>query len=74
MIFFTSSYFIAATYNVDLTKPITGIRRYLNRFNFWYSARYAMWTASGCSWIFTERPKVCYKKYLGPDWVADYDW
>ena len=24
-------------------------------------------------WVRTFRPKVCYKKYLGPDWKADYD-
>lgn len=29
----------------------------------------------GCSnvWTTFEKPKVCYKKYLGPDWVPDYD-
>ena len=27
----------------------------------------------GAFWITTERPDVCYKKYLGPDWVPDYD-
>ena len=31
-------------------------------------------TASGVMWYNISRPKVCYKKYLGPDWVADYDW
>lgn len=29
--------------------------------------------ASSCIWVSTERPKVCYKKYLGPDWKPDYD-
>ena len=24
-------------------------------------------------WIQTNRPKVCYKKYLGPDWKPRYD-
>ena len=28
---------------------------------------------AGAYWLNIERPKVCYKKYLGPDWVADYD-
>ena len=23
-------------------------------------------------WTFKSRPKVCYKKYLGPDWKPDY--
>jgi 1-acyl-sn-glycerol-3-phosphate acyltransferase len=44
------------------------------KMNFYFSARFTIFTASGCSWVFTERPKVCYKKFLGPDWVADYDW
>jgi len=57
-----------------MTKPITGFRRIMIRVNFYFSSRYIMWTASGCSWVFNERPKVCYKKYLGEDWVADYDW
>ena len=30
--------------------------------------------SSGIIWYHWNRPKVCYKKYLGPDWVADYDW
>lgn len=24
-------------------------------------------------WTFYERPKICYKKWLGPDWVATYE-
>ena len=32
-----------------------------------------MWGAVGCIWITHLRPEVDYKKYLGPDWVADYD-
>jgi len=24
-------------------------------------------------WTFKSRPKVCYKKYLGPDWTPYYD-
>ena len=74
MIFFTSSWAASTVYGQDLTKPVTGIRRVMNRVNFYLSSRYAIWTASGCLWIYNERPKVCYKKYLGPDWVADYDW
>ena len=74
MIFFCSTFASACTYGQDMDKPITGIRRILVRINFYFSCKYAIWTASSCVWIFNERPKVCYKKYLGPDWVADYDW
>lgn len=30
---------------------------------------------NGCNnvWTFFKKPEVCYKKYLGPDWVADYN-
>ena len=28
----------------------------------------------GIIWYSKNRPTVCYKKYLGPDWVADYNW
>ena len=57
-----------------MSKPIVGIRRILMRINLYGSARFTIWTSSGCVWVFNERPKVCYKKYLGPDWKADYDW
>jgi len=26
----------------------------------------------GCIWIYKERPKVDWSKYLGPGWKADY--
>jgi len=48
MLFFTSTWATASTYGQDLTKPITGIRRWMVRVNFYWSSRYIMWAASGC--------------------------
>ena len=53
--------------------PIKGIRYFLIRVLFWFTARFVIWGAVGGIWISYYRPEVCYKKYLGPDWVADYD-
>ena len=36
------------------------------------TGRILCWCAS-IIWITTERPKVCYKKYLGPDWKPSYE-
>jgi len=38
-------------------------------------ARNVIWSMTGSPFghVFESRPDVCYKKYLGPDWVADYD-
>lgn len=35
---------------------------------------YICMACTGCYWYKYNRPEACYKKYLGPDWVADYDW
>ena len=48
MLFFTSTLATATTYGQDLTKPITGIRRWMIRVNLGLSSRYIMWAASGC--------------------------
>ena len=58
----------------DFKKPFTGLHYWLMRANFYWGSRLLMWNSSGIIWIYEEKPKVCYKKYLGPDWVADYDW
>jgi len=41
---------------------------------FWSAAAsYSIiWAATGALWIKTTKAKVCYKKWLGQDWVADY--
>lgn len=50
----------------------TGLRRWLIMTNFWITSRIVCWGV-GTTWISYEYPKTCYKKWLGPDWVADYD-
>ena len=53
--------------------PIMGIRYYLVRGIFYFTSRFVMLTSVSCVWVFNERPKVNYSKYLGPDWEPDYD-
>jgi hypothetical protein len=36
------------------------------------TGRVVAWTCSGV-YLDEERPKICYKKYLGPDWKPSYD-
>ena len=50
-----------------------GWRRKANRFFCWILSRSIVWAFTGAFFIDVQRPKVCYKKYLGPDWKADYD-
>lgn len=52
--------------------PVVGIRLTLCRIAYYLMSRIII-LAMGCYWITYERPKVCYKKYLGEDWEADYD-
>jgi hypothetical protein len=52
--------------------PVVGIRLKLCRFFYFLMARIII-LAMGCYWITYERPKVCYKKFLGEDWEPDYD-
>jgi len=54
-------------------EPITGWRYKVVRFFAGFTAAVLLHCASGCIWLSTERPNVCYKKYLGPDWKPDYD-
>jgi 1-acyl-sn-glycerol-3-phosphate acyltransferase len=54
--------------------PITGIRYKLMRALHYFTSCVVLWTASGNIWVTYERPNICYKKYLGPDWKPDYDW
>ena len=42
-----------------VTKPIAFLTRILG-------------LISGVVWINIERPEICYKKYLGPDWIKQY--
>lgn len=50
-----------------------GWRRFANRWIVATFCRVTIWGAGGALWVNYSRPKVCYKKYLGPDWKADYD-
>lgn len=52
--------------------PVVGIRLKLCRFFYFLMSRIII-LAMGCYWITYERPKVCYKKFLGEDWEPDYD-
>ena len=67
----------AVILNIGLPKgknvPITGIRYILMRIWFRIWGRVFMFGVVAAWWISHKRPKVCYKKYLGPDWKADYD-
>ena len=36
-------------------------------------ARIMLFVSASCIWVYNEKPLVCYKKYLGPDWKPDYD-
>ena len=37
-----------------------------------FTGRIVIWCLSGW-WTFYSRPKVCYKKWLGPDWKPTYE-
>ena len=51
----------------------SGIRFFLTKVWFRIWARLLLFSMSGIIWIGHKRPQVSYKKYLGEDWVADYD-
>lgn len=74
LLFICSLWCRVLTIGKDFSKPFTGIHYWLLRANFYWGSRMLMFMASSIIWIYEEKPKVCYKKYLGPDWVADYDW
>ena len=48
------------------------IQKTLTVWASWITGRFIMLTF--CTfWVETTYPKVCYKKYLGPDWKPEYD-
>ena len=51
------------TIGKDYKKPFTGIHYWLMRANFYWGSRLLMWNSSGISWVYEEKPKICYKKY-----------
>ena len=40
----------------------------------WWCAVVVNFCGSSVIFWYYKRPPVCYKKYLGPDWVPDYNW
>ena len=54
-------------------EPATGIRYYLMRLVCWWTSVVVVACMGGVPWVSVSYPDVCYKKYLGEDWVADYD-
>jgi len=56
----------------DKNKPFTGWRRWILN---WLTTMvcFQILFLNGIYYINRTRPEVCYKKFLGPDWKADYD-
>ena len=54
-------------------EPLRGIRYKIGYWIMRFTGRVTMFGAAGCVWISSYRPKVDYRKYLGPDWEPDYD-
>lgn len=52
---------------------IKGIRYFIMRAVSYKTSVIALGMGPCIWWTRNKKPKVCYKKYLGPDWVADYD-
>lgn len=57
----------------DMSKPYTGWRHRLCTWAAHWTGVLVAMLGTGSMHLWKSRPKVCYKKYLGPDWVADYD-
>lgn len=60
-------------WNLNEDEPIVGIRYMLIRAVQWFTSRIVFLLSCSIVWISYPRPKVCYKKYLGDDWVANYN-
>ena len=55
-------------------EPIKGVRYVIMRIASWCTGVTVLFMGSGCIYVHGERPKICYKKYLGTDWEPDYDY
>jgi 1-acyl-sn-glycerol-3-phosphate acyltransferase len=53
--------------------PMLGVRYFLMRVVNGILARIFLYCSASCLWVNQEKPSICYKKYLGPDWKPDYD-
>lgn len=72
VIFYCAGWSTLCTWGMKEGDVPTGLRRWLIMSNFWITSRIVCWGV-GTSWISYEYPKTCYKKWLGEDWVPDYD-
>lgn len=67
--------FISILTSITGTEPNMeqkGFEKFLIRISTAITGRVVLFSSS-CLYIEEKRPKVCYKKYLGPDWTADYE-
>lgn len=67
---FVNAVFIYTT--VQILGRGNPIFKYLAFITTTITGRILCWCAS-IVWITVERPKVCYKKFLGPDWKPSYE-
>lgn len=75
---FFSLFLCAITCNICViglkeNDTIGGVRYFIIRIAQFITA-FTVNACGGTLWYKFSRPKACYKKYLGPDWEADYDW
>lgn len=68
-----SVFMTIGAYGLKDKEECKGWRRKANRFFCWILSRAIIWGFTGSLTIKVERPKVCYKEFLGPDWEPDYD-
>ena len=57
----------------DMSKPYTGWRKKLTTRAAFLTGWWISLMTTGSLKLWKSKPKVCYKKYLGPDWKPDYD-
>ena len=70
----TGSYFIGLGLPIDRNDvAITGVRYFLMRMWIGIFSRVCLFGIASIYYVSHTRPMTCYKKYLGPDWKADYD-
>ena len=71
--FICGLFFKLLTFGTKDEQQFRGIRYHVARAAVWFTSRVVMIASASVMWIFVERPKFCYKKYLGPDWQPDYE-
>ena len=53
--------------------PITGIRYFVMRAIQGFVSNVVLFCGNTGVWTFTRQSDISYKKYLGPDWVPDFN-